>query len=302
LFLRVESLNFAKYKYHWLLVSATFFWGTTFVIVQEAIREMPVFLFIFSRFVIALVLLCFFLKNRIREILNAFIPGLLTGIFLFGTYAFQTIGLEYTTASNAAFITGLNFIFTPLIGVILFKIKITNRILEALILTFSGFFLLSYNPGMSLNPGDLITFLCSISLAFQILFLDRYLSRGYTSFALLFHQIFWVTLFSLIASLAFEKIEFHYFYKSYPLFAIIFTGVLCSAFGFYAQTVGQKHVSAVKTSLIFILEPLFGALLDFIYNGINSYWKLSGGILILIGILIGETRKKNPVAQEKSSR
>lgn len=283
---------FSRYKYVFLLMSATLLWGTTFVVVQEAVESIPVMLFIAARFLVALLVILPFLKGRMKEVRQSFLPGLAVGFVLFLAYASQTFGLKWTTAANSAFITGLNFVFTPLLGVLLFKIKVRRQVLYAVVLALMGFTLLSYNPGMRFNPGDFMTLICSLSVALQILLLDYYLKKGVSEFGLFFYQIFFVAFFSLTASLIFEPFNLKALSGGYSIFAVLFTGIFCSAYGFFAQTRSQKHIPPVRAALIFILEPVFGAILDFYLNGMAPALKLTGGALILAALVLGEIRRK----------
>ncbi|HWJ03488.1 MAG TPA: DMT family transporter, partial [Verrucomicrobiae bacterium] len=97
------------------LVLVTLVWGATFVTVKNAVADMPPFRFIAIRFAIACVFLMLLAPRKLKLINRAnLIPGTLIGLFLFGGYSFQTIGLKYTSASNAGFITGLSVVLVPL--------------------------------------------------------------------------------------------------------------------------------------------------------------------------------------------
>ena len=101
------------------LVAVTAVWGATFVMVRDAVASIPPSTFVAYRFLVAAALLAL---ARPRA-LTARRPGMLaagivTGVALFAGYAFQTVGLQYTTASNAGFITGLSVVLTPLLAAV----------------------------------------------------------------------------------------------------------------------------------------------------------------------------------------
>src|SRR5258708_13291020 len=103
-----------------LLVFVTMIWGSTFLIVQQTIRLTGPFTFLAMRFGIGALVLAVIFHKRLRHITRAEIfTGSLIGLFLFGTYALQTTGLQYTTSSTARFITGL---FVPLVAILAFQI------------------------------------------------------------------------------------------------------------------------------------------------------------------------------------
>ncbi|MCF8106109.1 MAG: DMT family transporter, partial [Desulfohalobiaceae bacterium] len=90
-----------------ILLSVAFIWGTTFTIVKEALSDVQVFVFLGQRFLLAFVLfLPFMWLSRKNVSKQAIVQSLLLSLFLFGAYGFQTMGLKYTSASNAAFVTG----------------------------------------------------------------------------------------------------------------------------------------------------------------------------------------------------
>ena len=103
-----------RFKAAVLLLTTTFFWGVTFTIVKQAVESVDVFVFLSQRFILAFVLIlpiCLFKgKNLDARTLR---QGCLMGAFLFGAYAFQTVALLYTSASNTGFLTGLNVVMVP---------------------------------------------------------------------------------------------------------------------------------------------------------------------------------------------
>jgi drug/metabolite transporter (DMT)-like permease len=94
-------------------------WGLTFVMVQDAIAELPPMAFLAYRFVPAGLLVAVFARNGLRTLgPDGLRAGLVMGAFLTAGYVFQTLGLQHTSASNAGFITGLFVVLTPLFGLL----------------------------------------------------------------------------------------------------------------------------------------------------------------------------------------
>src|ERR1700731_4588764 len=88
------------------LVGATAIWGCTFLLVQYALKDISPILFLGFRFAVASGAL--FVVYRRKLMRAAVVPGLAACLFLFAGYAFQTVGLKYTTASKSAFLTSLS--------------------------------------------------------------------------------------------------------------------------------------------------------------------------------------------------
>jgi drug/metabolite transporter (DMT)-like permease len=97
----------AAYRWELALVAVTAVWGSTFVLVRDAVAQVPPFAFIAYRFLAAAALLAV-VRPRLAAARQPGLPaaGAVAGLALFAGYGFQTVGLQYTTASNAGFITG----------------------------------------------------------------------------------------------------------------------------------------------------------------------------------------------------
>ena len=107
------------------LVGIAAVWGLTFVMVQDAIAELPPLAFLAYRFVPAGLLVAAFSWGALRRLgPDGWRAGLVMGVFLTAGYVFQTLGLEHTSASNAGFITGLFVVLTPVFGLLLFRISV----------------------------------------------------------------------------------------------------------------------------------------------------------------------------------
>ena len=96
---------------------------------------------------------------------------------MFGGMAFQINGLFTTSASNSGFITGLNVVMVPVISAILLKKKPDRASFIGVLIAFVGLFFLSGGLNLNFNIGDLLTLLCSICWAFQIIFIDKFTEK-----------------------------------------------------------------------------------------------------------------------------
>ena len=113
------------------MLLVAFVWGSTFVITKNALADIGPFLFLGIRFILAFLVLAAFAWSEIQKIDRAtLLTGSLIGIFLFIGYTFQTVGLQYTTASKAGFITGLNVVLVPVLYVLIERKLPTLHTLE----------------------------------------------------------------------------------------------------------------------------------------------------------------------------
>ncbi len=284
----MKPLYISKWAADLSLVTATFFWGATFVIVKDAVSKVSVFFFLSQRFIIAailLVLICSALKRPLgmREIRYGFILGL----FLFGCFALQTSALLYTTATNTAFLTGLYVIFTPVFESVLFKKPASRYMAAGVVLAAAGlFFLTSEGISWSFNKGDLLAFLCAIGATLHIIYTGRYAPRG---------DIFWITAVQIgtvgILSLFIAAFQGQnvFVYHSGIRSALIICVLFATVFAFLIQTSMQRFTGPAQAALIFCLEPVFAAV--YAYFAINEtlgWVGFFGAVLILAAMFVSE--------------
>lgn len=269
-------------------------WGTTFVVVKQAITQISALYFLSLRFSFAsLCLLLLFLpafrRMPARQIFSGLKGGFITGIFLWAGYVLQTLGLHYTSAGNSGFLTGLYIVLVPVIGAILYRQKPSVREVIGLALATVGMAVMTLPASgsrFSMNLGDLLTIACAVAFAFHLLVLGHFSKREKVE-AVALGQIACAALLST-ASLAVEKPVATWSASVFT--AIILTAVFATALAFALQTWGQKHTTATRTALIFALEPVF-ALVTAIAFGEPARWvAFLGGALILAGVLAVELK------------
>ncbi|WP_035586534.1 DMT family transporter [Hippea jasoniae] len=271
------------------LLSVTIFWGSTFIIVKKSIEMMPTFAFLTIRFFIATVLLVimFFpkLKQLNKEILR---DGVILGVVLFSAYAFQTVALEYAKASVVGFLTGLNVIFTPIFSAVFLKKmpRIYSQI--GAVLAFIGVFLMSAGDSLTFSIGEILTIICAIFVAFQIILTDKY-SRRHDTYLLTVIEIATLTVCSWIVSLLTEPYVLPEHFSNYLIFSFIITAVFATVYAFVVQNTAQKYTTPTKTAIIFIMEPVFAGIFGYLLGGeVLSLKGYIGALIMFAGLFISE--------------
>ena len=205
------------------------------------------------------------------------------GLFLFGSYFLQTLGLDYTTPSNAAFITSLSVILVPLVLVLKGKKLTKLNVLSFTLATIGLAFLTIEFSTFHLNPGDVIILGTAICLAIQITYTDQYV-KEYQAIDLILGQLLCTTLLSFLTALVFEFKDFKLI-QSLPvsvLFALVLTGGLATVYAYVVQTYSQKTVNPILIAIIFTFEPIFALLLSLWMGEENlTLIRVVGMILIL---------------------
>jgi drug/metabolite transporter (DMT)-like permease len=285
----------ARWKADLALAGVALLWGTTFVVVKQALTEISTLYFLALRFALASVCLLPTLIPAFRQESSRMWRGLrggaIAGIFLWLGYILQTFGLKYTSAGNSGFLTGLYIVLVPIISAILYRRW--PQISEGIGIAVAGMGIVlltlpSLDRNFHLNRGDLLTIGCAVAYAFHLLVLG-YFSQRERFEAVTVGQIACVALLSF-AFFPLDPPSAHW--KSGVVFAIILTGIFATALTFVGQTWAQQYTTPTRAALIFALEPVFAlATAVFIGGERTTGSALVGGVLILAGILIVELKK-----------
>ena len=268
------------------LVAATAVWGSTFVVVQDAVEQMPVLPFLFWRFALAAVVLA---VVRPRAVL-ALSPakrrhGVVLGLMLGAGYVLQTFGLLHTSATVAGFITGMFVVFTPLIGWAVLGEPVARQVWLAVVLATIGLGLISLN-GLSMGFGELLTLGAAVMYAGQIVGLARW-STASDAYGLTVLQLGVVALMCLLASpleggMAMPP-------SAGVWAAILFLALAATALAFLAQTWAQTHMSAPRAAIVLTLEPVFAGVFGVLVGGDQLTARvLAGGLCIVAAMYVVE--------------
>jgi len=268
-------------------------WGSTFALIKGVIDTIPPYTYLAYRFLLAALILVVIFWKRLKK-LNIMIlkKGSLIGIFLFLGYTLQTVGLKYTTATKAGFITGFSVVLVPIISFLLLKEKVSRDSVIGVALATLGLWFLNYNSSFSFNLGDFLVLLCAFSFAMHIISVGLF-SKKLDYVLLAITQITVVFILSLFMALIFERPAIHLSYSSDIWWSIVITGIFATALAFYMQNRFQRHSTATKTAIIFSGEPLFAAMFAYILIGEKVgpiAW--AGGLLIIFGMIVSQKESR----------
>ena len=277
-----------KHPEFFLALSAII-WGTTFLIVKNAIKDCGVFPFLSLRFFIAFLLMMIFFYNKISIDFNSLKAAFVLGIFNFLAFSLQTVALKFTLSSVVGLITGLYVIFTPFVAIFILKRKVNIYNLIGAFLAFAGMYLL-IGSGVQIHfgVGEILTLLCALAVAFHISFTEIY-ARKYNIYTLVTFQFLFIALFSSLF-VPFEKHQIRFSFN--VIFALIITSVFATVFAYYVQTTAQKYISATKTAIIYALEPLSAGIFGIFVGEKLNLIQIVGGILIIKAMIISEVGDK----------
>lgn len=284
------------------LFSNTLIWGGTFVMIKSALAFISPMMFVSIRFFAASLLLLPFVYPLFKSISKKQLSeGFILGVFLYIGFAVQTIGLQYTTATKSAFITGTFVLFTPILQTIIEKrIPTLGNILGVLLVTIGIIFLSSKENSLfsifselseGFNFGDFLTLICAVFYAVYIVYLDK-ISANHNHRFLTFAQISVTGLLSILSVIVFSFLQIEpikIVLNNEVVIAILYTTLFATILTTSMQTKFQQAVTPTRASIIFSMEPIFAALTAYFFiNEKLSNFGIAGAAFIFIGILTSE--------------
>ncbi|MDO5037405.1 MAG: DMT family transporter [Tissierellia bacterium] len=291
-----------KMKGNLLLLLTAMIWGASFVAQVSGMDHVGPFAFNFARNVVATLFLYVVLKlwplitgkemeEETPEMKRpTLIGGILVGIVLGIAMTFQQIGVIYTTAGKAGFITALYIILVPLFGIFIGQ-KIKGRVWIAVLLAVAGLYLLSVTEGFVIGRGDSFVILCAFAYTFHILVVDHFSPKAH-GVKLSMIQFAVAGLVSLILMVAFrENFSMEALINAAP--PILYAGVLSSGVGFTLQIIAQKKTDPTMASMIMSLESVFAVIAGAILLGeVLSPREVMGCILMFVAIILAQLPDK----------
>jgi drug/metabolite transporter (DMT)-like permease len=268
------------------LIAVTAVWGVTFVQVKDAVELYPLFAFLAVRYAIATGALAIAGVGRLRSLGGGGLAaGGVIGVLLGLGIGLQTAGLERTTVSSTGFITGLYVVFTPLLGLALFRTRVGLEVWLGVVLAVAGLAMLS-GVHVGSTAGDLLVLASAVAQALQILMVERYASR-YDAIALTLVEMAACFAGFLVIALARGELSVPRGWTVWG--ALVVTGVFASALAYLIQIWAQRRLSAARIALVFALETVFAGLFGFALAGDRLGWLGWGGCAaILAGIVLAE--------------
>jgi len=283
------------------LLVVTAIWGGTFVMVKDAISRYPLYAFLALRFAIAVAAFAIVVPSSVRRLRRRTLGvGLLAGAFLTAGYVFQTWGLQGTSASKAAFVTGMFVVITPVLQAIVLRRPPRRWTVAGVALSVAGLWLLSGAEAGGWTVGDTRVLMCALAYSAHMIVLGS-VDSSHDVRPLTLIQLATVAVVCAGVSLATEPIAAPPDAGVWA--ALLVTGVFASALAFAVQTYAQRFISPTRTALILITEPVFGGLFGWLAGERLGIGGLAGSALILAGMVLAElfstgARDGEPVALE----
>lgn len=275
------------------LVGAAFLFGATFVVVKSALDSIEPLSFIAWRFALGAAILATLAIPRGKSI---WMHGSLCGVALFSGYALQTLGLELTSASNSALITGLYVVFTPFLAALLARRPPSPWVIGGAAAAFAGVALLTGVDGLTLETGDVLTVGCAAAFAFHIVALARYAPRHpVVPFTTV--QLAVTAVLSIVLSSVFESGPGIPDRTVWGAIALTAVGVTVGAY--LLQIWSQTVVGASTAAVVLSAEPAFGVATAWVVLGERlGFQGWVGAGLIVAAIYLVVTKQRDEASRE----
>lgn len=299
-----------------LLIVTAFIWGFAFSAQRIGGETLGSFSFNAIRFALGgLSILPLALKNHTNKTRTPAIPNhapqtllilgsIACGIILFAGASLQQIGLIWTEAGKAAFLTGLYIILIPLVGLIAGKKQPWTLALGAF-LGAAGLYFLSVGASFGISFGDTLEILSAVCWTFHILLLG-FLAKRFNAVVISCIQNIVCAILSLITALIVEGFTLSTIAIAFTpspqgiLIPILFTGIASIGIAYTMQIAGQKHVPAGPASLVMSLETVFAALGGWLILGETmSLRALFGAALMLSGMIVAQIKPSKKITSSR---
>jgi drug/metabolite transporter (DMT)-like permease len=280
-----------------LLVAATAVWGSTFVVVKDAVSRMPVMDFLAWRFSIAAVLIAVARPRAVSRLdRRGKAIGVLLGLALGSGYIAQTVGLQHTSATISGFLTGLLVVFTPLCAAVALRRPPDRMTWLGVAMATVGLGVISLH-GLSIGYGEAITLLCALLFALHILGLGEW-SSSYDAAGLAVMQLSTVAVLSIVCA-APDSLAPPPDPKAWE--AVVFTAIFATSVAFFIQTWSQAQLQPTRAAVVLTMEPVFAGIFGVTVGGDHLGPRIViGGVLVLAAMYtveLGPRKSRDALVQ-----
>lgn len=271
-----------------LLALGTALWGISFSVTKLAVQESSLYVFLFYRFSLATVILagCFFryFKQTDRESL---LGGVKLALPLTAGIILQTIGLKYLPASQCTFIAGICVVMVPALKCAVYKMRVSLKIWIASCVALAGLCIISVSDAFTINQGTLYTVAGTFGFSMYLIQVEKQAAKGnmITTVVPMFGLS---TLISLCFAITEPAASWMPADDNFWA-AVVYCAVFTTAFMYTVSMMAQKYIPAERVAIIYLLEPVFGAVAAFFILSEDLTWRLFiGGGLILAATFVAE--------------
>lgn len=271
------------------LLLATLIWGTSFVVVKDAVDIIPTAYLLAVRFSVACIVLALIFFKKLKKINREYLlHGLIIGTCLFLAYYIQTLGIEDTTPGKNAFITAAYCVMVPFMFWFINRKRPDKYNIIAAVLCLAGIGFVSLTADLTVGKGDALTLVAAVFYALHMVFIAMF-SKDKDPTVLTILQFAVTAVFSWIASFMVKPIAFEI--TTSLATSVLYLALFATAACLLLQNVGQKYTNPSEAAIILSLESVFGVLFSILLYGEKITPQIGVGfVLIFVAIIISETK------------
>jgi len=267
----------------WSLMLLAILWGSTFFSIKRILNVLPVADFLAVRFLISTAVLMVVFYKSVKMSRRTFLRGTVLGILWAAAQLLQTSGLALTSASISGFVTGLYVVFTPVLGLLIFRFKVNRWVWVAIGLATVGLAALTLRPTADsiIGPGELLTIGCAVVYALHIVVLGRWSTpeeaKSLTISQSLSMSVVFI-IFALPGGIALPATTVDWAW-------MIYLAVFCGALTLLLQTWAQGHIEPSKAAVIMCSEPLWATFFAILFASERPGWLFAAGAAAILAAM-----------------
>ena len=271
------------------LLTAALIWGSSFIVMKNAVEGVPVFMLLGIRFTVGCLLLMLIFHRRLKTIgKKQLLHGAVVGTLLFAAYTVQTFGLRETTPGKNAFLTAVYCVLVPFVNWVIFRRRPTGWNWLAAVMCLAGIGLVSLEGDLTMNRGDALTLVGGVFYALHLVAVSRFGEED-DPVMLTMLQFGASAVWCWGLSLMTESMP-----NPFPTnawFELAYLAVFATTAALLLQNVGQSVTPAAPAAILLSLESVFGVAFSVMLGAEGLTAQLVCGFtLIFLAVVASETQ------------
>jgi len=290
----------AQFKADMMLVLVTLCWGVSYFMMDLCLEEMDPLTLNAYRFLGAFVIAALLALKKLKGVnRTTLLYAFFVSIAMVFTYIGATYGVKYTSQSNAGFFCATAVIFAPILTFFIRRIVPDKKLALVVVMCTVGMALMAFDSNFHIAIGDWLCLMAGFCYTIAILVTEAGVSRNdVDAFQLGVFQLGFTGIWMLILALILETPALPQSTECWV--SVGFLAIFCTGVAYIVQTIAQKYTPATHVGVIFTLEPVFAAIVAFLFAGERllprAYF---GAVLMLLCLLIMEVDFKNLFKRDK---
>ena len=271
------------------LLTAALIWGSSFIVMKNAVEGVPVFMLLGIRFTVGCLLLMLIFHRRLKTIgKRQLLHGAVVGTLLFAAYTVQTFGLRETTPGKNAFLTAVYCVLVPFVNWLIFRRKPTGWNWLAAVMCLAGIGLVSLEGDLTMNRGDALTLLGGVFYALHLVAVSRFGEEDDPVMLTMLQfgaSAVWCWGLSLLTETMRDP------FPTNAWFELAYLAVFATTVALLLQNVGQSVTPAAPAAILLSLESVFGVAFSVMLGAEGLTAQLVFGFaLIFLAVVASETQ------------